>query len=135
MRYTASVPHSVTGLSTLPLLVAAQLLGTSQPGAAADATAGQAFFGSHCAACHSNSPGLNRIGPSLAGVVGRKSGTVAGFNYSVSLKNAGVTWDDGSLDKFLQNPNGFVHGTKMFISVPNPADRQNIIAYLGTLKP
>jgi cytochrome c len=50
------------------------------------------------------------------------------------MKSANITWDDATLDKFLASPNGFVHGTKMFISVPSGTDRQNVIAYLDTLK-
>jgi cytochrome c len=117
----------------IPLALAASLLTAYKVQAAGDAAAGQAYF-SRCAACHSTSPGVNKIGPSLAGIVGSKAGSVPGFNFSPGMKNAEVTWDNGSLDKFLQNPNGFVHGTKMFYSVPNPTDRQNVIAYLNTLK-
>ena len=76
-----------------------------------------------------------KIGPSLAGVFGRKSGTEAGFDYSPALKAAAITWDDMALDKFLQNPGADVHGTKMVVSVPGNDDRQNVIAYLKTLKP
>src|ERR1700720_3084143 len=79
-------------------------------------------------------PDVNKIGPSLAGVVGRRSGTAAGYDYSAAMKNADITWDDNTLDMFLAGPGNFVHGTKMFLSVPNRADRQNIIAYLATLK-
>jgi cytochrome c len=100
---------------------------------AGDATAGKAVF-SRCAACHSANPGVNKIGPSLAGIVGSQSGAVPGFNFSPGMKSAKVTWDASSLDKFLKNPNGFIHGTKMFFSVPNASDRQNVIAYLETLK-
>ena len=101
--------------------------------AAGDAKAGQAVF-NRCAACHSTEPGVNKIGPSLAGIVGSKSGAVPGFHFSNGMKNADITWDDASLDKFLQNPNNVVHGTSMFFSLPNATDRQNVIAYLQTLK-
>jgi cytochrome c2 len=47
---------------------------------------------------------------------------------------AHVTWNDASLDRFLSNPQGLVHGTKMFVSVPDAHQRQDIIAYLDTLK-
>jgi cytochrome c len=115
-----------------PVLLAATLL--SAPSLhAADVAAGQAVF-SHCAACHSASPGVNKIGPSLAGIVGSKSGTVGGYNFSAGMKRANLTWDEATLDKFLQNPNGLVHGTKMFFRVSNSTDRQNVIAYLGTLQ-
>lgn len=101
--------------------------------AAGDPAAGQHVF-TACAACHSTAPGENKVGPSLAGVVGRHSSAVAGYSYSPAMKNANITWDDATLDKFLTSPAGFVHGTKMFMSVPNGADRQNVIAYLNTLK-
>jgi cytochrome c2 len=100
--------------------------------AGGDPAAGQQVF-ARCAVCHATVPGQNKIGPSLAGVVGRKSGTVAGYDYSPALKNANLTWDDDTLDKFLAGPAGFVHGTKMFVNVPSSTDRQNVIAYLDTL--
>ncbi len=95
--------------------------------------AGQHAFAEY-AGCHSTTPGENKIGPSLAGVAGRKSGTLAGYSYSSAMKSANITWDDATLDKFLANPVGFVHGTKMFLSVPSSTNRQNVIAYLDTLK-
>lgn len=117
--------------ATLPLSVAdAAPTGDATAG---DPTAGKAVF-NRCTACHSASPGVNKVGPSLAGIVGSQSAAVPGFNFSPGMKSANVTWDASSLDKFLQNPNGFVHGTRMFFSVPNATDRQNVIAYLGTLK-
>ena len=115
--------------------MAALVLGSSTGLAAGDAAAGQQLFASHCGICHATQPGVNKIGPSLAGVFGRKSGTEAGFNYSPALKAAAITWDDKELDKFLQNPAADVHGTRMVVSVPGNDDRQNIIAYLKTLKP
>ncbi len=102
--------------------------------AAGDSTVGQTVFAARCAACHSTKPDDNKIGPSLAGIVGSKSGTVPGFNFSAGMKNADITWDDAELDKFLANPSGDVHGTKMFVNLPSESDRQNIIAYLHTLK-
>ena len=102
--------------------------------AAGDATAGQRDF-ARCAICHASTPGVNKIGPSLAGVMGRKSGTLAGFPYSPAMKNADVTWDEARLDAFLASPTSFVHGTKMFVNVPEARDRQDLIAYLETLPP
>jgi cytochrome c len=111
----------------------ALLVASSAARAAGDATAGQQVF-ARCAACHSTAPGENKIGPSLAGVFGRKSGSEPGYSYSPALKAANITWDEHTLDEFLANPAADVHGTKMFISVPDAADRQNVIAYLKTLK-
>jgi cytochrome c len=73
--------------------------------------------------------------PSSSAVFGRKSGTEAGYEYSPALKAAAITWDEKELDKFLQNPSADVHSTKMVVSVPGNDDRQNVIAYLKTLKP
>jgi cytochrome c len=102
--------------------------------AQADAAAGQKVFG-RCAACHSIQRGENKIGPSMAGVFGRSSGSVDGFNYSPAMKNAHLVWDEATLDKFLANPNGEVHGTRMFATLPSPGDRRDVIAYLKTLSP
>ena len=90
---------------------------------------------SRCAGCHSTQAGQNKIGPSLAGVFDRPSGSVPGYNYSAAMKNAHLTWDDQTLDKFLQNPGGVVHGTKMFATVPDADTRQRVIAYLKSLQP
>ena len=127
MRFAPSVTGRMAVFATATLL-----LNTSASSAAGDPAAGQHAF-AECAGCHSTTPGENKIGPSLAGVAGRKSGTLAGYSYSSVMKSANITWDDATLDKFLANPVGFVHGTKMFLSVPSSTDRQNVIAYLDTL--
>ena len=122
-------------LPSTAILVLVTILGsTSSTLAAGDATAGQTVFNSRCATCHTTEPGVNKIGPSLAGIVGSKSGTVPGFDFSPAMKNADITWDEANLDKYLANPTGVVHGTKMFVNLPSESDRQNVIAYLDTLK-
>jgi cytochrome c len=115
---------------TLPVFLA----GASAAFGAGNPIVGQGVFAAHCAACHSIAPGDNKTGPSLAGIIGSKSGTVAGFNFSPAMKNAAVTWNDANLDKLLANPTGFVPGTMMFIGLPNAGDRANVIAYLHTLQ-
>jgi len=120
--------------ATAGMLLINVLLASSSALAAGDPTAGEKVFASHCAVCHTTTSGDNKIGPSLAGIVGSKSGMVPGFDFSAAMKDANVTWDDTNLDKFLANPAGFIHGTKMFVNLPNETDRQNAIAYLNTLK-
>ena len=100
---------------------------------AGDASAGQRDF-SRCAACHSAQTGKNRVGPSLAGVVGRSSGGAPDYSYSTAMKNAHVTWDAATLDRFLANPQSVVRGTKMFVNIPDATARGDVIAYLATLK-
>jgi cytochrome c len=94
---------------------------------------GRRYFAANCAACHSTSRGENRTGPSLAGLVGRKSGTAPGFSYSPGLKAANIIWSTDSLDRWLERPTNNVHTTRMMISVRSRTDRQNLIAYLQTL--
>jgi cytochrome c len=101
--------------------------------AATPADAPTAADFSRCAGCHSTQAGQNKIGPSLGGVVGRSSGSVPGYNYSDAMKNAHLTWDQQTLDKFLQSPGGLVHDTKMFATVPDAGTRQRVIAYLKSL--
>jgi cytochrome c len=103
--------------------------------AAAPAGAPTAADFSRCAGCHSTQAGQNKIGPSLAGIFDKASGSVPGYNYSAALKNAHLTWDEQTLDKFLQNPGGLVHGTKMVATVPDADTRQRVIAYLKSLQP
>jgi cytochrome c len=127
-----------TGMKLSPItagLLLIQILVTSSAAlAAGDPTAGEKVFATHCAVCHATTAGQNKIGPSLVGIVGSKSGTVPGYDFSAAMKDANVTWDDDNLDKFVANPAGFVQGTKMFVNLPNETDRQNVIAYLNTLK-
>jgi cytochrome c len=113
---------AAAGALSLPLTAYAQ----------GDAAAGEKIF-AHCAPCHSIKPGENKLGPSLAGVFGRKSATEPGYNYSSAMKGANVTWDEKTLDEYLQGPSKVVRGTKMVYAVPDEKDRQDVIAYLKTL--
>ena len=102
---------------------------------AGDAAAGEKLFKAKCAVCHAVEPGKNKIGPSLAGIVGRPSGSVEGFKYSAANKAAGLTWDAATLDKYLLDPKAVVKGTTMpFPGDKNDGERADIIAYLATLK-
>ncbi len=100
-----------------------------------DATTGQDLFKHKCGTCHSAEAGKNRVGPSLAGVVGRKAASIETFSYSAAMKSSGLTWDLATLDSYLTNPRAKVPGTKMtFAGLPQANDRRDIIAYLSTLK-
>jgi cytochrome c len=105
------------------------------PALAQDAAKGESFFKRACAACHTVEAGKNKIGPSLHGVVGRKSGSVEGFAYSPAMKSADKTWDDASLSEYLKDPKGAIPGNKMaYAGVKNEADLKSVIAYLETAK-
>ena len=115
-------------------LAAGTVFAMSSLAQAADVDAGKTTF-NKCKACHSEKAGENKVGPSLFGVVGRPSASVAGYKYSDPMTNAKLTWDAATLDKWLTKPADLVKGTKMvFPGLPNQADRDNVIAYLATLK-
>ena len=99
--------------------------------AAPDAEAGAKLFGVECSSCHA----LDRakLGPPLAGVVGRRAGSVGGYPYSQALVRSGIVWTDQNLDKWLAGPQAAVPGALMPISVPDAASRRDIIAYLRAI--
>jgi cytochrome c len=102
--------------------------------AAGDAAAGKEIF-KKCALCHTTEAGKNKIGPSLAGVVGRESGTAPNYSYSDAMKSAKKKWTPEELNTYLTDPRKEVPGTKMiFPGLKDEKDRQNVIAYLETLK-
>ncbi|MEH3117199.1 MAG: c-type cytochrome [Methylorubrum populi] len=88
-----------------------------------------------CQACHSfEKGGPNKIGPDLWEIVERQKAHHEGFDYSAGLKEKGGTWTYEDLDHFLENPKGYVKGTKMaFAGIGSPTERANVIAYLRTL--
>ncbi len=85
-----------------------------------------------CQACHAVEE--NDLGPRHRGVVGRRAGSVADYNYSAALKNSGLTWDEATLDRWLTNPSALVPGTKMFFRLDRAQDRADVIAYLKELR-
>jgi alcohol dehydrogenase (cytochrome c) len=101
--------------------------------AAGDAAAGKTVFANQCSSCHTVEVGKNGFGPSLAEVIGRKAGNLAGFTYSPAMAQAGLVWEDKTLDEFLISSTQKVPGTSMSVSLPNATDRANVIAYLETL--
>ena len=113
----------------LPLLCFLVACGASAitPG---DPAKGKAVYAQRCAACHSIE--YSGTGPAHDGLLGRKAGTAPNYAYSSALKASSVTWSDETLDKWLTDPEKFIPGQKMWITVPDPAERQDVIAYLRT---
>ena len=98
--------------------------------AAADADKGAKVF-RKCKSCHTLEVGKRRLGPSLAGIIGRKAGTVEKFKYSKAMAAADIVWDEANLSMFLKKPKKFIKGTKMsFPGLRKPVDIENLLAYL-----
>ena len=115
----------------------AALLMLSTPFAAAtaqDAETGEQIY-RQCRACHQiGENARNLVGPQLNGIIGRKAGTIEGFNYSQANKDAGASglvWREDNLLKYLENPIAFMPGTKMVYAGVKAEDaRRDLIAYL-----
>lgn len=117
------------------VIAAAALAALPTVASAQDVENGKAVF-KKCLACHAVGPDAkNKVGPILNGIVGRKAGTVEGFNYSDAMKNSGKTWDDAALDGYLADPKGFIPGNKMvFVGIKDEKDRKDLIAFLKEQK-
>jgi cytochrome c len=103
--------------------------------AAGDAAKGKTVF-QRCAICHRvDKDGGNGLGPNLFGIVGRKAGSVAGFNYSAAMKNSGITWSADKLEAYIEHPAAVVPGNRMaFAGIGDAGQRADVVAYLATLK-
>ena len=98
---------------------------------AADIEKGEASF-RKCAPCHSIGPdAMNKVGPELNGLDGRKSGTVEGFNYSDANKASGITWNEAKFKEYINDPRNVVKGTKMvFAGIKSGTERDDLWAYV-----
>lgn len=95
---------------------------------------GRFVYNNACRTCHTLRRGENRLGPSLAGVIGRLSGANKGYSYSPAMRNANLIWDEDTLDRFLADPDGTVpgHNMKPYGGIASKDTRQLIIEYLMT---
>jgi cytochrome c len=121
------------GISKLVVATAALLaVAAGDKLVAADAAHGKELYQA-CAACHSERP--DALGPSLKGVVGRKSAALEDFRYSNPMKRANLTWDEANLTSYLTDPQAKVPGNRMpYGGLSSPKDVDDIIAHLKSLK-
>ena len=100
--------------------------------AAGDPKAGEALY-PRCLACHALA--YDRVGPRHCGLLGRRAGSVPGFDYSSAMKRSGLVWNEKTLDRFLADPLKSVPGTTMtYAGVPDAKERADLIAYLGSVR-
>ena len=127
-------------MKTIWIVISALMVVAPGSASAGEAPAGNPAVGQkmflQCRACHTvaaNAP--HSIGPNLNGVVGARSGTRKGYNYSQAMAAAGLVWNAKTLDRFLTRPSAAVPGTKMaFAGMAAPKARADMIAYLATLR-
>jgi cytochrome c len=112
--------------------VAVGLVLSTATALAQDVTAGEASF-RKCAPCHSIGPdAANKVGPLLNGLDGRKSGTVAEFNYSDANKASGITWSEAVFKEYIKDPRAKVPGTKMvFAGIKSEKEVGDLWAYVS----
>ncbi len=113
------------------LAAGAILLALGNPAETAETRHGRELFERRCSGCHAAD--IDKEGPHLRGVYGRKAAGVTGFSYSDSLKKLNVRWDDASLDKWLINPDAMAPDTDMAFRLADGAERKAVIAYLKSL--
>lgn len=112
--------HAVAGLQT-------------EAPSATEVAAGHKVF-RICQACHSLEPGQTLVGPSLAGLIGRQSGSVPGFDYSPAMKQAHIIWGSRTLEAYLTDPQKVVPGNRMpFAGLQSALDRRDVIAFLESV--
>jgi len=120
------------------VFVASMTALTGQAVAEGDAAKGEKLFKGflRCNNCHSLEPGVTKVGPTLAGLIGRKAGSVEGFNqYSEAMVNSGVIWDKEILNEFLSDPQKYIPGNGMMeggriVYVSSARHRADLISYL-----
>ena len=95
---------------------------------AADARKGEEIY-SRCLACHALE--YDRVGPRHCGLLGRRAGTIPGFQYSEAMRRSRLTWNAKTLDRFLADPAKAVPGTNMtYAGVKDAIERADLIAWL-----
>lgn len=110
--------------------LAAALALAAGTAAGADAARGEQLY-ARCAACHALE--YDRVGPRHCGLLGRRAGSVPGFDYSPAMKRSKLVWNKETLNRFLADPLKTVPGTTMTYSgVDDPKERADLIAYLGS---
>jgi cytochrome c2 len=100
-------------------------------------TQGKAIFAEECEKCHQITQGKNSKGPQLSRIYGSPAAALTDYQdrYSKALKASQLQWNAATLDAYLADPEQSVaQGKMLYDGLTNPQQRQDVIAYLATLK-
>ena len=116
--------------------VVAAMSSVSAMASAQDLDNGKSVF-NKCRACHQIGEGAkNLVGPVLNGLIGRKAGTIDGFNYSEANKTSGITWDEATFREYIKSPKTKIPNTKMvFVGLSDDKDAEDLLAFLKQYGP
>ena len=122
--------HLMVAVSAMACLLSSTSAQPQEP------SSGQQAFNNACRTCHIMREGDNRLGPNLSKVVGRKAGSISGYNYSSAMKETDFVWDEQKLDRFIANPDEVVpgHNMKPYGGLASKEERTKIIAFLAESK-
>jgi len=130
-------PHRSCAINRSTQIAACSLILAAFAASAADqptAGKGELAFNNHCRTCHTLKPGDHRQGPSLHRILGAKAGSTEYAGYSDGMKNAGISWDEATLDKFIENPDQVVPTNKMkpYTGLTDANVRKQIVEFLSS---
>ena len=122
---------NLTTRTTLTILTGVVCVTLGIAASTKDPERGREAFEKRCTGCHALEK--VKLGPPLRGVYGRRAGRDPQFTYSDAVKNASVTWDESTLDRWLNDTESVIPDNDMSFRLNDPAERANIIAYLKQL--
>ncbi len=101
----------------------------------------KAYAGNHgaqvfraCVACHTLKPGdIQKAGPSLWHVMGRKIATLPGYNFSPALTKMDIVWSKQTIAKLFEiGPAHYTPGTKMpQQTIGSEKDREALVDFIA----
>jgi cytochrome c len=119
-------------ISSLLLITTTFAMAQSGTSTVGNALKGKEIYDARCSACHSVDD--NRVGPMHLGVFDRKASGVKNYRYSDALKKSKIVWNRDNLTAWLANPEMLIPGQRMGYAMDNAQDREDVVAYLSTLK-
>jgi len=134
MRFSKTTLSLVALSAAIALHAGVAQAGMTDAGKKAMQAAGEIMFEQRCRSCHADDPARKAYGPSLIGVIGRKAGSLEGFEYSDAMKNSGIVWNKNTLRAWMADNDGFMPGTRMrHVGIDDRTEQDFLLTYLTSL--